>query len=129
MLLVAGSGTDKAEATKIVSDLRSLKAAALMYYADNPNVDLGTNNEIEKLKKYMDRDLPTANYEFVEGTVASADAWFVGRIAIPDTGVREKLKDVAASTGLLKDNAVAGEAIASTDLYTTNEGTVYLRAR
>ena len=29
MLLVAGSGTDKAEATKIVSDLRSLKAAAL----------------------------------------------------------------------------------------------------
>ena len=39
MLLVAGNGTEKAEATKIVSDLRSLKAAALMYYADNPNTD------------------------------------------------------------------------------------------
>ncbi|TDY52063.1 prepilin-type N-terminal cleavage/methylation domain-containing protein [Aminivibrio pyruvatiphilus] len=37
MLLVAGSGTDKAEATKIVSNLRSMKAAALLYYADNPS--------------------------------------------------------------------------------------------
>ena len=35
MMLVAGSGTDSAEATKIVSDLRSLNAAALLYYADN----------------------------------------------------------------------------------------------
>ena len=36
MLLVAGSGTDSAEATKIISDLRSLKSAALLYYADHP---------------------------------------------------------------------------------------------
>ncbi len=35
LLLVMGSGTDKANATKIVSDLRTLKAADLMYYADN----------------------------------------------------------------------------------------------
>ena len=32
MLLVMGSGKNKAKATKIVSDMRSLKAAALMYY-------------------------------------------------------------------------------------------------
>jgi len=44
MLLVAGSGTDKADATKIISDLRSLKAAALMYYADNPNTPLPANS-------------------------------------------------------------------------------------
>ena len=56
MLLVAGSGTDKAEATKIVSDLRSLKAAALMWYADNPNTALDKNtNEADRLKDYMDR--------------------------------------------------------------------------
>lgn len=34
LLLVAGAGQDKAKATKQVSDLRSAKAAALMYYAD-----------------------------------------------------------------------------------------------
>jgi len=34
LLLVAGAGTDKANATKIVSNLRSAKAAALMAYAD-----------------------------------------------------------------------------------------------
>jgi len=35
LLLVMGSGTDKANATKIASDLRTIKAAMLMYYADN----------------------------------------------------------------------------------------------
>lgn len=35
MLLVMGAGRDKAEATKIVSNLRSLKAAAVMYYSDH----------------------------------------------------------------------------------------------
>src|SRR6056297_2008014 len=34
LLLVAGAGTDKANATKIVSNLRSMKAAAIMSYAD-----------------------------------------------------------------------------------------------
>jgi general secretion pathway protein G len=35
MLLVMGSGKAKAEATKIVSDMRVLKAAAVMYFYDN----------------------------------------------------------------------------------------------
>nr|HPI98283.1 prepilin-type N-terminal cleavage/methylation domain-containing protein [Synergistales bacterium] len=34
LLLVAGAGTDKANATKIVSNLRNAKAAMLMAYAD-----------------------------------------------------------------------------------------------
>ncbi len=34
LLLVMGSGTDKANATKIVSDMRTLKGCTLMYYAD-----------------------------------------------------------------------------------------------
>ena len=35
MMLSTGSATDKAEATKIVSNLRNMKAAVVMYYADN----------------------------------------------------------------------------------------------
>lgn len=34
MMLSTGSATDKAEATKIVSDMRNIKSACLMYYAD-----------------------------------------------------------------------------------------------
>ena len=52
LLLVMGSGTDKANATKIVSDMRTLKAAALMYYADN----LEWPDGIDDLEGYLDRE-------------------------------------------------------------------------
>lgn len=35
MLMSAGSATDSAKAARIISDLRNMKAAALMYWADN----------------------------------------------------------------------------------------------
>ena len=36
MLLVRQSGQDSADATVIINDLRTMKAAALMFDADNP---------------------------------------------------------------------------------------------
>jgi len=66
MMLVAGSGTDTAEATKIVSNLRSLKAAALMWYADNlgmsfDDMETAINNAdddgLSLLQPYMDRKI------------------------------------------------------------------------
>lgn len=60
LLLVMGSGTDKANATKLVSDMRTIKAAALMYYADQGGwpsaVDATTENG--GLQDYLDR-VPT----------------------------------------------------------------------
>lgn len=35
MMLSTGSATDKAEAMKVVNNLRTIKSAVLMYYADN----------------------------------------------------------------------------------------------
>ncbi|MPN02339.1 hypothetical protein SDC9_149555 [bioreactor metagenome] len=65
MLLVAGSGTDKAEATKIVSDMRSIKAAALMRYADTTNWDWVKSGDIQgKVGKYMDRKMDSAKYTY-----------------------------------------------------------------
>ncbi len=96
MLLVAGSGTDSAEATKIISDLRSLKSAALLYYADNPsNPDAPT---IDALGQYMDRTLG-AGYDVQAGTTSS-DTWWVGRENIDSTGVRGKLSPRAEELGL-----------------------------
>lgn len=65
LLLITGAGSDKAEATRIVSDLRSLKSAAMMYHADNPDATAplitsltpGGGNANAILGKYMDRTI------------------------------------------------------------------------
>lgn len=56
LLLVMGSGTDKANATKIASDLRTIKAAMLMYYADNGEFKaMETSAEMKPFfEKYVD---------------------------------------------------------------------------
>ncbi|GAB1401087.1 prepilin-type N-terminal cleavage/methylation domain-containing protein [Aminivibrio sp.] len=127
MLLVAGSGTDKAEATKIVSNLRSMKAAALMYYADNPSVNLATGNQIDSLKKYMDKSVGTG-YLFQTGTTSGDVGWYVGLDPVSPEGAKDKLKLMADSVGLLNDAKVTGDSPVSADLY--NAGTeVYMRAR
>jgi len=64
LLLVAGAGTDKAQATKIVSDLRSMKAAALMCYADNN----AWPTAVASLEEYMEANLKPEQF-----FVASAD--------------------------------------------------------
>ena len=68
-----GSGTDSAEATKIVSDLRSLKSAAILYYGDHPKAT--EVPAIGELQKYMDKgDIVADNYTTVKG---AADSWWV----------------------------------------------------
>jgi general secretion pathway protein G len=61
LLLVMGSGTDKANATKVVSDTRTLKAASLMYYADKDKwPEEGQIDDKHDLANYLDR-FPTTN--------------------------------------------------------------------
>ena len=126
MLLVAGSGTDKAEATKIVSNLRSLKTAALMFYADNPNTTTLSDDQIAVLEPYMDREvkapITTAAYVFR----SSGNLWYVGLEGdddgkYPTDGVKKKLKDAAESSGLFKN-------MTSADIYDEGKD-VYMRAR
>lgn len=91
MLLVAGSGTDSAEATKIVSDLRSMKAAALLYFADNSSTPLnfGTTNRAKvSLDQYSDMSIETSKFSFIGG----GDSWWVGRKNDIGDSVVAKLK-------------------------------------
>lgn len=134
MLLVAGSGTDKAEATKIVSNLRSLKTAALMYYADNPSAANAAlpANAIDLLKKYMDRDLDgTTNgtYVFVDGTVGSADVWFVGLTNVGPDGAKSKLGESPTDTGLFGATDLSDPYDADDYFDAANDDSVYMRAR
>jgi len=61
LLLVMGSGTDKANATKIASNLRTIKAAELMYYADEgkfiriEDISAANSPSADAIAKYLDR--------------------------------------------------------------------------
>ena len=91
LLLVAGAGTDKANATKIVSNMRSAKAAALMVYADESGGWNWVVNSPDAYKKYMDKGSATDKI-----TIVSLDhnIWVYYNDASGDTitpGVADKL--------------------------------------
>lgn len=134
MLLVAGSGTDKAEATKIVSNLRGLKSASLMYYADKTQdaEALGAGDHITELSPYMDRELQatgasfTYKFNVVKGTGGASDTWYVGIEGAsgknyPSSGTQGKLAEMADSSGLYQSTT-------SADTYVTGDK-IYMRAR
>jgi general secretion pathway protein G len=102
MLLVAGSGTDKANATKIVSDMRSLKAAALMKWADDGNwkwVD-GTTN-LADIRNYMDRDPAASTLTSYDVVSEDGKVWVTADSTKLDSGVNTKLSDMLDDSGLV----------------------------
>jgi len=126
MMMLAGSGSDRAEATKIISDLRGMKAAALMYYADDANatVPAAKADALAALEKYMDRKIDDAKYNFIVATDGSG-LWFVGREGLTTKGVQDALKNGAADSGLL---ATATSADIPGNNY-AGGANVYMRAK
>ena len=59
LLLSAGASTDSAKAARIIADLRNMKAAALMYWADNGAGRYGITTGPPTA---MLPDLPTGKY-------------------------------------------------------------------
>lgn len=118
MMLATGSATDKAEATKVVSNLRNIKAGCVMYYADH-NAWPGTVAKISSsadLYKYLDQK-PDDAY----GLEKAADGLYVkvdlSTLKQDGTGVQGKLKDIA------KDSALHSSA-SSADSTVYQSGTV-----
>ncbi|MEG1642448.1 MAG: prepilin-type N-terminal cleavage/methylation domain-containing protein [Synergistaceae bacterium] len=97
MMLSTGSATDKAEATKIVSDMRNIKAACLMYYADNNKWP--TQTQFADVVKYLDQD-PGTKYALAGTDGASL---FVTNGEAITAGVAKKLGVMASSAGLRAD--------------------------
>jgi general secretion pathway protein G len=120
MLLSSTSATAMAEAATIISELRNLKAATMMFYADSMDeINNGNATQIltdggitamNLLKPYMDNPekLNNTNYMFVQGSINSAAKWFVGyNVAGAQGELKEKLKGKAASTGLYEGATAA----------------------
>ena len=73
MMMVAGRSRDTAEATRIISDLRTMKSAVLVWLVDQSVPDQTWDNLDEDptpLNAYLDKPLTADNpYEFELGTV------------------------------------------------------------
>lgn len=96
VMLLAGNTDDRDEATRTIANLRQLKSAALMYYADNHmhtgDTTLPAGNQIANLDLYMTRTLD-GSYWF--GVIS--DDWYVYRdLAGLGSGVRTRLADLSA---------------------------------
>jgi general secretion pathway protein G len=89
MMLLMGGGTAKAKATQIVSDLRTMKAGAMMLWSD------GKAATLDNLKTYVDKDLPNTKY----GIVSSDSGIFVC-VAVTESDVQGKLGEIVKNEGL-----------------------------
>lgn len=120
MMLVAGGGRDSAEASKIISNLRNIKAAALMWIAENPSglsnkdwTDLRTDPT--PLNKFLDKKIAAGDhYKFITADITENNVtrtvWLLGydlKGANVRQGVNDRLKDQAKSAGLFKDDTLA----------------------
>jgi len=103
LLLVMGSGTDKANATKVVSDMRTLKAAMLMYYSDHGTFVI-SDDDITKLEPYLDRKLTTNSLgTYGLDTTATFPVYikFTKIDNKTDDGFWKRLKEMESSAGLV----------------------------
>ncbi len=124
MLLVAGSGTDKAEATKIVSDMRSLKAASLMAYADKASWDFVTSGNVqEKLGSYMDRDVSksaVASYD----VVSEDNGIWIKTTNIKNANAKQRVIDQADASGITVSTESVAKPIFKRIIHSPKYGTI-----
>ncbi len=98
MMLSTGAATDKAEATKIVSDMRNVKAAAIMCYADYNTWPVDPANKAS-VDKYLDSPLLATNDKFtIEGDQTACRVQYNGTSTA--SGIKDKLKAMQSTAGL-----------------------------
>ncbi|MDR2176267.1 MAG: prepilin-type N-terminal cleavage/methylation domain-containing protein [Synergistaceae bacterium] len=124
MMLASGAATATATATTIVSDLKALQGAMVMYYADHMDQGVGTLAS-QKIYPYMGDSQKIKNDSGTYTFTIDANGWWVtyegGRLT--DAKVQEKVEAKAKDVGLY---AAAG---ASPALYAKGTAKVTLKAR
>jgi general secretion pathway protein G len=113
LLLVMGSGKAKAEATKIVSDMRVLKAAAVMYFYDNS--DWPADGDLDALKPYLDREPDAGNICSYSVANDGTHVFIGATLTNCDEKTKSSLASMAEETGLL-DSAMPLASLPSGNL-------------
>ncbi len=99
MMMLMGSSSDKAEATKVISDLRTMKGAVLQYYTDTSTYP--DDDDVAALEAYIDKELTVAGgYSLLKGHAASPDLVFVGK-QVPTAGAGEKVQETVVKDELI----------------------------
>ncbi len=117
MMLSTGGATAKAEAAKIVSDLRNMKSAALLVYADTTKWPTA----IASLDEYIDQKIDTNKYDL--STTGDYVQFKVDTNT--DSKVRESLQKLASSGVALYITEVSGD-VTSSDIYDGGTAGVYM---
>ena len=105
MLLSSGSATDSAEASNIISDLRGMKSASLMFYADHMSevndVGFDFGDHLAEVRLYMDNPARVTTAAGYKTSMTADGTWFVGYDAASRTaGVQRRLAQRAGQVGL-----------------------------
>lgn len=118
--------TASATASGVVSDMRSLKAACLLLYADNVDEDLTSKinkDGVKLLHKYLDNPNKfPENGNPATFEVKNGEWWISYKVDDLDAMVREKLAGRAAAVGLFKDNS-------GSEPYEKSAASVFMRVR
>lgn len=140
MLLSSGSATASAEASNVVNNLRSLKAASMMFYADSMDAIAAANGKlpagvnVDVLKVYTDN--PT-NFADGKGYLFKSNDdknWFVGvdldklKMSSTITDVMKKLEGKKDTLALI---STAGDTVPNntTPAINTSHKVVWMLAR
>lgn len=135
MLLSTGAAISTAEASKIVSDLKTLQAAVLFYYLTNdglPSVSQSgspsplSTTEVSDLSKYVDRDLNSSRYSevyLVKGPSMDDGRILIGLNYKSNAGsmsaklpnINQRLKQMAFTAGLFNADGTLFEPTGTTE--------------
>lgn len=114
LLLVSAAGADKAQAMRVISDLRNLKAAAVEFNASANSWP----SSVTDLSGYLSGPLECVGpvcYEVASGE-AGDFVGFEADLSRVSTGVKDRLKGMAGTVSLYSDTALskayAGETMA-----------------
>ena len=123
MMMVMGSSTDKAGATRAMSDLRTMASATLQYYADKGNN--AASPDLAALGAFNNKTLTDTEY----GVGYSGDQVWVG-VAVP-TNSRAKFLEIANNENIVViGNASGGSPVAALGVEPyDNHAFAYMRAR
>ena len=116
MMLSTGSATDKAEATRIVSDMRNVKSAVLMFFADE---DVWLVSADNLAAQSIATDIGDSGRSIADYLDSQPAGYFVGKSnglvyveyqgaagggkLVANNGVAEKLTGMVTTAGLYND--------------------------
>lgn len=101
MMLNSMSATAKAEAVKIVSDMRNIKSASLLYYADNMKWPVVGSEA--SLDQYLDQKISDGGKYKLTGT----SPLLIEATVSGDQAIKDKLKGMASESALFNSDGVA----------------------